>query len=165
LRTTTPKTNGEYSSLSRNQVAPSLVKQVTAVFAKEVASVHFEVGVAPRGRLRADIVALNMKRHIVICEVKSCWADFSTDNKWKRYLEYSNQFYFVITDALWESHGEKLKEQLKGSGAGIMVCSLRSGVRRVVSASKRRVPPLYKLWLITKLAWIGGQSRARRINS
>lgn len=85
----------------------------------------FNVG---KGKLvRADLVALNMKREVVIIEVKSCKQDFLTDKKYHTYLRFCNKLYI----------GTNLKtaEQIKDlvpAGVGIIVDS------RVYKNAKRR---------------------------
>ena len=34
----------------------------------------------------------------MIVEVKSCQADFETDNKWQDYREYCDEFYFAVAE-------------------------------------------------------------------
>ena len=43
---------------------------------------------------RVDIIAINIKKQIVIVEVKSNQKKFKIDKKWKKYLNYCNYFYF-----------------------------------------------------------------------
>jgi hypothetical protein len=48
---------------------------------------------------RADIVALRSDGTILIVEVKSCVADFRTDNKWRDYAAHCDRLYFAISEA------------------------------------------------------------------
>ena len=149
--------------MPRNQVASHIVEALIPYFVKKLFSIHTEVGVKHRGRLRADFLAFNMKRHIVICEVKSGWQDFAADHKWQQYLLYSNKLYFAITEEFWVSHGAKIADRVKGSGAGVIVCN--SGHARVVLPARfRYMDRSVRYWLVSKIAWIGGLSRANRKN-
>jgi hypothetical protein len=49
-----------------------------------------------RVRRRADIVALNHAGEIVIVEIKSCRADFKSDQKWPEYMEFCDRFFFAV---------------------------------------------------------------------
>lgn len=46
---------------------------------------------------RADIVGLGPGGDILIVEVKSCLADYRSDNKWADYLPYCDQFAFAVS--------------------------------------------------------------------
>ncbi len=45
---------------------------------------------------RADLMALDRRGGIIILEVKSCLADFRTDNKWEDYRQWCDRFYFAV---------------------------------------------------------------------
>ena len=49
---------------------------------------------------RVDIIALNLKKEILIIEVKSNTRDIKLDKKWKNYLKYCNYFYFACSEKL-----------------------------------------------------------------
>jgi len=49
-----------------------------------------------RVKRRADIVALNNAGEIVIVEIKSCRADFRSDQKWPDYLNFCDRFFFAV---------------------------------------------------------------------
>lgn len=53
--------------------------------------------ISPRySRSRFDVVEIFLsKRRVKIYEVKSCRADFTSDNKWQKYLKYCTNFGFV----------------------------------------------------------------------
>jgi len=46
---------------------------------------------------RADITALGPKGDILIIEVKSSLADYRTDEKWRDYLGFCDQYYFAVS--------------------------------------------------------------------
>jgi len=49
----------------------------------------------PNGR-RADVLAIDGRGQFLLVEVKSCRADFRSDNKWPDYLEFCDFFYFAV---------------------------------------------------------------------
>ena len=49
---------------------------------------------------RVDIIAINLKKKIIIVEVKSNKKNLKYDKKWKNYLNYCNYFYFACNDKL-----------------------------------------------------------------
>lgn len=140
---------------TRKTVADTLKKATVGYFAKLRFSSFLEVGLESWGRIRADVVSLNLRGHLIICEVKSCKADFNTDTKWHRYLEYSNQFYFVCT----ESIAEHIKANIPSS-VGILCLSPKTGfLYSYKSAKKQKVPGPNRRNIITRCAWRGGLSR------
>jgi hypothetical protein len=48
---------------------------------------------------RADLMALDPRGDITILEVKSCLADFRTDQKWEDYRQWCDRFYFAVDAA------------------------------------------------------------------
>ena len=49
----------------------------------------------PNGK-RADVVGYNEVGHIIIIEVKVSRSDFQQDEKWESYLDYCDEFYFLL---------------------------------------------------------------------
>ena len=49
---------------------------------------------------RVDIIGINLKKEIVIVEVKSNKNGIKLDKKWKSYLNYCNYFYFACSENL-----------------------------------------------------------------
>ena len=49
---------------------------------------------------RVDIIAINLKKKIIIVEVKSNKKNLKYDKKWKNYLNYCNYFYFACNEKL-----------------------------------------------------------------
>lgn len=49
----------------------------------------------PNGK-RADVIGYNENGHILIVEVKVSAVDFRQDEKWQTYLDYSDEFYFLL---------------------------------------------------------------------
>ncbi len=50
----------------------------------------------PAPGLRVDVMALGPSGDIWIIECKSGLADYRSDNKWHRYLEYCDQFFWAV---------------------------------------------------------------------
>lgn len=82
---------------SRKEIAVSLFKSVgrfVKIFhARKTAILFKEVHLAPS--LRADVISIDWDDHVTVFEVKSCLQDFESDDKWKKYLDYCDYFYFV----------------------------------------------------------------------
>lgn len=147
--------------MKRPKITKALTLAATHYWVKKLYSVHEEVGLNRRGKIRADIIAFNMKQQVVITEVKSCWQDYTTDTKWHSYLPFCEQMYFQISHDLWTSkHGKTIANDLKPHGVGIMVLQLDGYVTVVKNAKKRECDQDFKNWLMTKLAWRGGNSKA-----
>lgn len=106
-------------------------------------------------------MCFNFKRELILIEVKSCWADYTSDTKWKKYLPFADKMYFAITEDLFEQKGEQLINDLKPQGVGIMIHT-RMGYIKVVQNAKKlnNATPEFKEWLFLKLAWRKGKSRA-----
>ena len=145
--------------MSRKPVTEALTKAAQSYLLHKGFSCYAELAVDASTRRRADVVAVNLKRHIFICEVKSCEADYLTDSKWHTYLDYCDQFVFVFTHSTYESLAAKLRQDLKGTKAGILVLSPTTGY--LVSKRPSRIEPCHnriRRKLITRMAWRGGFS-------
>lgn len=83
-------------------IAQEIKDEVASYFARKGNCVHFEVGLVPWGKLRADVVAMTMKGQVTIVEVKSSYADYVTDHKWRGYTKFAHKFYFAMTEDVYE---------------------------------------------------------------
>jgi hypothetical protein len=45
---------------------------------------------------RCDVIALDPQGGIVIVEIKSCLADYRSDQKWRDYRQWCDRFYFAV---------------------------------------------------------------------
>lgn len=127
-----------------------LTKAAVGYFVKKNFGVNVEIAVIPWGRRRADVMAVDRKGHIVICEVKSCKEDYATDKKWHTYLNFCHQFYFVMCKQTWEKVGSSITNK----DAGVMILSPISGFLKVVkNAPKRKLDEKTQRDLILRLAW------------
>lgn len=64
----------------------------------------------PTPGLRVDLMALGPKGQVWIIECKSSRADFTADQKWQGYLEWSDRFFWAVdadfpTEILPQDHG------------------------------------------------------------
>jgi hypothetical protein len=101
-----------------------------------------------------------MKSKFIGIEIKSCYADYSSDNKWVEYLPFVNSFYFCISEDLYEKKGEQIKEDCKEHNVGIMVLASKSGkIKVVVKAKIKDIDKKERKRLLIKAAWRGGDSR------
>lgn len=170
-------------SLSRSRITQIQTECVTRYYVDKNFSVHLEVGLNSGGKLRADVVALNTKGKIVIVEIKSSWADFATDKKWRKYLDYCHKFYFAIPSHLFHSEkGQFIKQLCRENKVGLIVIGpydqydkhARSVIKKrdqLVSVSNvfatfetgcgdTEVEHDKQFWLFRKLAWRAGISVA-----
>lgn len=147
--------------VSRKKVTKALCRAVAYYYVKKNYSCHKEVGLNKRGKLLADLICFNYKQELIIIEIKSCWADYSSDNKWHKYIPFADKMYFAITEELYETKGDRLWNDLKPQGVGIMVHQ-RNGNIVVKHNAKRLNNPdnAFKSWLFLKLAWRKGKSKA-----
>ena len=89
---------------------------------------------------RADVMAVGPRGEIVIVEVKSCLADFQTDQKWPEYAPYCDRFYFAVD---CDFPRERIPEE-----TGMMVCDafggaiLREAVAAPLVAARRKAVTL-----------------------
>ena len=97
----------------RKEVMASLTDLVVSYYTKKRFCVNREIGLCNRGKLRADFLAMNIRREIVIVEVKSCPNDFYSDHKWQKYLPYCNKFYFMMNS---ETYNKVKTDIPKGIG-------------------------------------------------
>lgn len=127
-------------------------------------SCALELGLQSWGKSRADVIGVNLKGKIVICEIKSCASDFDTDNKarkWHKYHPFSHIGYFVTPDYLLDKRvGSAMIEAVKEHGWGIMVLDSNTGLMRVaVRCKHRNMAPKFRRHILTRLAWRGGISK------
>lgn len=149
----------EFESLSRTDTTQYLTDSIAEYWIEKRYSNHIELGLNKRGNLRADIWALNTKCNVVITEIKSCWADLSSDKKWHNYFEYCHKLYFGISEHFYLSHGEKIRKKIGDSGAGIIVVS-PSGKSKVVKPAKTNIVSNKILSrVLIHAAWRGGKFR------
>lgn len=111
-------------------------------------AVHLEVGLCKRGRLRADVLTVTMGSQITLLEVKSSVADFKSDKKYTKYLQFCDKMYFVVSTEVYE----KIKDLIPSSIGVIAVYP--SGLPRVKRrAVTQELTVEQRLAIITRLAY------------
>lgn len=132
---------------TRKETADLLKKMVYMHWVKRGFSCFLELGVNKRGHLRGDVVCLNLGGKIIITEVKSCRADFTSDKKWEQYLPFCDQFYFCWPHDL----GVELPP-----GVGVLVPDGRGWLKALKPAANQKVEGATRRMLITRMAWRAG---------
>lgn len=147
-------------AVPRKTVAGTLKAASFSYLAHKGFSCHTELGLNSWGKLRADVLAVNLKSHIYLMEIKSSVADYSTDLKWRQYLPYSNRMWFVFSEPIYDRLKDRLKVDLKGSGVGVMILCEKTGYLRSAQSSKHRLmKKTVKRNLVLRMAWRGGTSK------
>lgn len=74
---------------------------------------------------RVDVIGFNEHDHIIAIEVKASKNDYLSDEKWNNYLNYCDEFYFLLDQAHWfKQEGAGLLHK-KGSSLAIDIpCSI-----------------------------------------
>lgn len=158
-RPTTKKTRAR-----KNTSASEALKDCAiSYFLRGGYSCYTELSCLPWGKLRPDLIAVNLRGHIIAAEVKSSWADYTSDKKWYKYAEYCNRLFLVVSKALYESHIVHERTFLKEIGAGVLVLDNVSGwAYSALSAPIRTLPAYISMSIITRMAWRGGVSKRVR---
>ena len=146
--------------MTRREIAHLLKDASISYLLKKGYSCFTELGLTSWGKMRGDVVAINLRSHILLFEVKSSVSDYVTDSKWMNYKVHSNKMYFVFTFPVYEKLKERLKTDLKGSGVGVLVLCPVSGYLQVrASARATLMKRGIKRSMITRMAWRGGVSK------
>lgn len=81
---------------SRKEIVQKLYdKSRSFLYSKNHSSniiVFKEVELSPH--LRCDILCITYEEQVIIIELKTCKQDFKSDNKWQKYMDYCDYFYF-----------------------------------------------------------------------
>ena len=145
--------------MNRKETTTLLTEAASHYFIRKIYSVHEEFGVERRGRKRLDLLCMNMKREFVGVEVKSCRADYISDKKWHTYLPYVNKLYFMLPPkAIKSKFFDKVVEDTKPLGVGIMSISDNGYVYIVQNAKRRDLDDIVAMTHLTKMAWRNGNS-------
>ena len=132
---------------TRKETADLLKRMVVMHWVKRGFSCFVEQGVNRRGVLRADVIAVSLSGHVIITEVKSCKADFTSDKKWDQYRPYCDQFYMA-----WpKDFGVDLP-----AGTGLLLPTARGHLRAAHPASNIKMDGPTRKMLILRLAWRAG---------
>ena len=140
-------------ALTRPEITKLLTHAAVMHFVKLRYGVYTEMGLSRKGSIRSDVLAINYRKHVVLIEVKSSYADWAGDSKWPSYLGFCDQLYFLVPQYLWDSG----KITARGKGTGVMVLDEKTGHLRVVV--KARVQELMtdeeRMELILRMAYRG----------
>ena len=149
---------------TRKEIADALKKATCSYFLHKRFACHVEIGITRWGKFRADVLAVNLRAELILCEVKSCVQDFKVDDgksKWHSYLPACNKFYWVFT----EQTAEKLKHhfaRFKEHGCGVLVLDSKTGyLRSALSAKRRPMGGKLKREVVTRLACRSGDVSRR----
>lgn len=145
---------------TRLEAANSVKASVSRYYTKKRYCVNTEVGLNKWGALRADVIALSMKREIIIVEVKSSVADFKGDDKYENYKPYCNKLYIAAPE-----HVALKIRKLIAPGVGLMALT-DSKIKVIKSASRQNMDPTIVLNIITRLAFRNADAnRYKRIKN
>lgn len=97
----------------------------------------------PTRGLRVDVMALGPKGEIWVVECKSSRADFLTDNKWQRYLEWCDRFFWAV-DA-------DFPVELLPDDTGLILADAYDGAV-VRMAPEDKLPPARRKVMVQKFA-------------
>lgn len=148
-------------TISRRVITTALTEACVSYWAHKGYSLFKELGLAKWGKMRADVLAINLYGHVVQLEVKSSTADYRTDTKWQTYLPFSNRMYFVMLPKVYKLLSTKLKEDgVFDLGIGVMVLDEKTGYLRVVRKAKyRKMAGKEKKMLVFRMVWRNGISK------
>lgn len=138
-----------------------LIREAVArYYTKKNYAVNFEVGLAKGGRLRADVLCVNLAAHIVLIEVKSSVADFKTDKKWHLYKSYGDKMHFAMDAETYE----KVKSLIP-KGVGVFVVHTLKSIVSKQSARNGEIDPETRLDLIIRMAYRSADRNKYNIKS
>ena len=89
---------------------------------------------------RVDVIGVNSSGQTIIVEIKSCIADYRSDQKWTEYLEYCDAFYFAVPLGF--------PQEILPDDCGLMVADdygaevIREAPSQVMNGSRRRAQML-----------------------
>ena len=139
----------------------ALKEAAAGYWLKKGYSCYLEIAVMPWGKMRADMLGLNMKADLVMCEVKSSVSDYRTDKKWEKYLEYTDRLFFVFTQDVYLKLHEEHAE-FKRLGVGVLVLSATSGYLECkIPAKRRKIQGIIRKNIIVRMAFRHGICRKK----
>ena len=155
--------------MESTNVAEVLKVATTGWLLKQGYSSHLELGLVSWGKLRADVVAVNLKTHIILVEIKSSRQDFLTDSKWEKYVPFCNKMFFCFTTSVYESlKASNHITPILSKGIGVLIHdNLKGRVRVKHPAISKLMLRRDKLLILTRMAWRNGVSKRtnRRVSA
>lgn len=123
----------ETPPLNRKEIADNIKKSVGLYYRAKRRAVFPELGLCRGGRLRADLFVLAMNGHSVVVEVKSSVADFRSDSKMQKYLDFCHQAYLAVTRKVYKKIADDIEP-----GFGVFIMSADGCHIEKVLKSRRR---------------------------
>ncbi len=118
----------------------------TLMLTKGVMRLFSDMGLTPiaefklaNGR-RADVAALDRRGKITFAEIKSCRADFETDQKWPEYIDFCDRFYFAVDPTFPAELLPEGEGLIMADGYGAMIA--RAAEERALAAARRKAVTL-----------------------
>ncbi len=149
--------------MNRAEIAATLKDATVSYWSHKRFSCFTEIAVNRWGKLRADVLAVNLRGHVVLCEIKSSRADYVSDNKWHKYKDYADTMYFVMPKSVYLKLETRLKKDLKHTGIGVFILDPDTGyLKNVISARKYPINDDIRWELVIRMAWRSGESRRTR---
>ncbi len=137
----------------RKSDADKLKRAAAFYYSKRRWACHFEFGLMRRGRLRADVIAVDMRGLVVVVEVKSCLADLKADTKAVKYTDYCDAMYLCVSQKL-AAHTYTKEWLAEHKGIGLLVLDATTGYCRVARAARKHLlDDDRRLQIMTRLAW------------
>ncbi len=149
--------------MTRAEITSVLKDATISYWSHKNYSCYNEIAVNSWGKLRADVLSLNLKGVIVLNEIKSSKSDYLTDCKWKSYLSYCDRMFFVMTTKTFLSLKAHLSLDLKGTGIGVLILDTNTGyLKSAISSKSQGLAEEIRQKLIIRMAWRNGTSRRTR---
>ncbi len=149
--------------MSRKEVTEALTKAAIGHWTKKNYCVVREAAIVRKGALRADVIAIHIKREVIVSEVKSSLEDYKTDKKWLKYLkeECFNKFYFVISQELYEDKRARVMlSDIREHEVGLMVLEQKTGLLRTkIKCKPRTISESKLLDIAIRILWRSSLNR------
>ena len=139
--------------MSRKDVTQILLQAAIDYFVHYKHGVYTEIGLLRHGKLRADLFAVDLRGNTSIVEIKSSWADFKADQKFQNYFKYSNKFYLVISEALYNEHRAIFSKIAKKHTIGILILAKNGYLYSKHRATYYKVNSKIRYNMLCRLAW------------
>ena len=147
--------------MNRQETADWLKRRVAVYYKRKARVCFFELGLNPKGRLRADVFVLAMSGHIVVVEVKSSVPDFKAGvHKWvDGYMPLCNQFYCAVTTEIFA----KIKALIP-KGVGVFIFDESDGRKKpkILKAVNRKLDPELSRSLFIRAAFRNSDTTNRK---
>jgi hypothetical protein len=155
--------------MQSTNVAQVLKVATTGWLLKQGYSSHLELGLVSWGKLRADVLAVNLKATIILVEIKSSRQDYLTDTKWESYIPFCNKMFFCFSAKVYESlKASNHINSITSKGVGVLIHDNIEGRVRVKHSAKQKLMVMkVKTSLLTRMAWRNGISKrtTRRVSA